>query len=125
MNTRVAVPLTQEAYDAVSHIAGIEGISRGRFLANILEAAMPSVVMISAGFRAAESMSKEETAEYLRGIQQANETLAQAVSGLFDIQGSDGVEHGASGPAGGRSTSRADPPDSNRGVHNLAGGEKS
>jgi hypothetical protein len=62
MNTRVAVPLTQEAYDAVSFLADLNGVSRGRYLADLLEAAVPSILAVERAYRAAMDMDVEQRA---------------------------------------------------------------
>lgn len=60
MNTRVAVPLTQEVYDAVSFLAERNGVSRGRYLADLLEVAFPSIVATAKAYERAMDMDAEQ-----------------------------------------------------------------
>lgn len=122
MNTRVAVPLTQEAYDAVSFLAKLQGVSRGRFLANILDVAMPGFVAVKAAYEAAMAVEGEERAQLVAGMAEAErrlmDSLREAMPGVeFDLDGT----AGARSPEGGEGVpvGRADPPYTNRGVHNL------
>ncbi len=122
MNTRVAVPLTQEAYDAVSFLAELQGVSRGRFLADILEAAVPGLLAVQAAFKAAMAVQGEERAQLVAGMAEAErrlmESLRETMPGVdFDLAGTTGARSpkgGEGAPAG-----RADPPNTNRGVHDL------
>lgn len=122
-NTRVAVPLTREGYDAVSFLAKLKGVSRGRFLADVVEVAIPSFVALEAAYKAILAAEGEERAQLVEGMKEAErrlmETLREvipeaeaAVDALFP-------EQGESAPADG-----ADPPNTNRGVQSVdEGGE--
>ncbi|TNC59044.1 hypothetical protein [Rubellimicrobium roseum] len=122
MNTRVAVPLTKEAYDAVSFLAKLKGVSRGRFLADVVEVAVPSFIAIEAAYKAVLAAEGEERAQLLEGMKQAErrlmETLAEAMPESADETAS-AVD--ARFPEGGERASAdgANPPYTNRGVHNL------
>lgn len=87
MNTRVAVPLSQEAYDAVSLICKLSGVSRGRFLADTLEAAIPGFLKIAEAYRKAEAVNGAERAAILKGMHTAERFLMQAMqeSNLLDL----------------------------------------
>lgn len=79
MNTRVAVPLSQEAYDAVTLLAEIAGVSRGRYLADTLEAAIPSFLAVAAAYRAARAVEGEERAQLIAGMAEAEKRLLAAL----------------------------------------------
>jgi hypothetical protein len=80
MNTRVAVPLSQEAYDAVTLLAEVGRVSRGRFLADILEAAVPSFLAVAAAYRAAMAVEGEERAQLVAGMAEAEKRLLAALA---------------------------------------------
>lgn len=79
MNTRVAVPLTKEAYDAISLISEISGTSRGRILAETVEAAIPSFIAIADAYRIAMKLDVEKRASYLEGMKMAEIALLKVV----------------------------------------------
>jgi hypothetical protein len=78
-NTRIAVPLSPEAYDAISLVAKIGGVSRGRLLADTLEAIVPSYILIASAFRAAQAVEGEERAAMVEAIVKAEEALQRAL----------------------------------------------
>lgn len=80
MNTRITVPLSQEAYDAVTLLAKIGGISRGKFLAETLEAAIPSFLTVAAAYRAAMAVEGEERAQLVAGMAEAERHLMAAIA---------------------------------------------
>lgn len=115
MNTRVAVPLSKEAYDAVSVISEMSGVSRGRFLADTLEAAVPSFIAIATAFRAAQAVEGVERQSILDAMSAAERKLMDALSDtdiVFGKTGSASVQTASAGGADGG----ADPPVTNRGV---------
>lgn len=60
MNTRVAVPFSQEAYDAVTFLADRNGVSRGRYIADLLEPAIPSILAVAQAYQRAMDMDVEQ-----------------------------------------------------------------
>lgn len=80
MNTRVTVPLSKEAYDAVTLLAQIGGVSRGRYLADTLEAAIPSFLAVAAAYRAAMAVEGEERANLVAGMAEAEKRLLAALA---------------------------------------------
>ena len=119
MNTRVAVPLSKEAYDAVSLICKMSGVSRGKFLADTLEAAIPGFIKIAEAYRAAEAVNGDEREAILSGMLAAERRLLSALNevNLLDLMEEDGPPH-SSAPKGGRGEcgGPSDPPYTNRGV---------
>lgn len=124
-NTRVAVPLSEEGYDAVSFLAKLQGVSRGRFLADVLDVAIPGFVAVQAAYKAAMAVEGEERAQLIAGMAEAErrlmESLRETMPGVeFDVYrpaDARAPEKGKRAPAG--RTGRADPPNTNRGVQNL------
>ena len=92
MNTRVAVPLSQEAYDAITLLAEVGGVSRGRFIADALEAAIPGFLAVAAAYRAAMAVEGEERAQLVAAMAEAEKrlmaSLSQTMPGVFDQDGS-------------------------------------
>ena len=132
MNTRIAVPFTKTDYETVSYLAKQEGKSRGQFVRDLVEAAMPSLNMIATAYLAADKMADQERAEYFAGVNRANDVLLQTYGTVFeksiravysdrsgspqgDAEGTPAAHTGATGSDG------SEPPLTNRGVHNLAG----
>lgn len=118
MNTRVAVPLTKEAYDAVTFLAKVGGTSRGRLLADTIEAAIPSLIKVADAFRLAQQLEGEERASLLRSFEQSEKYLLDALS---VVDGSPlPFQKGSASPASGAfqvpGADEADPPITNRGV---------
>lgn len=120
MNTRVAVPLSKEGYDAVSFLAGLKGVSRGRFLADVIEVAIPGFVAVERAYKAVMAAEGEERAQLIAGMAEAEkrlmDSLQQAMPGVdFDLDRTADArspEGGEGAPVG-----RADPHYTNRGVH--------
>lgn len=81
-NTRVAVPLTEEGYDAISTIAKISGKSRGRIMADAFEVAVPSFIAIAKAYKAAQAVEGAERDSILQAMQRAEEKL---VGTLHDV----------------------------------------
>ncbi len=127
-NTRVAVPLSEEAYDAISKISEITGISRGRFVADTLEAAIPSFIAIADAYRMAEQVQGAERDAVLNAMKQAEERLLASLGAEvpFKMDGHSTAISGASAAPSRNSFGEgvvgashdADPPIANRGVHN-------
>lgn len=92
MNTRVAVPLSQEAYDAITLICKISGVPRGQFLADTLEAAIPGFIKIAEAYRAAEAVNGAERTAILKGMHTAERFLMKAMqeANLLDLMEEDG-----------------------------------
>lgn len=111
MNTRVAVPLSQEAYDAITLLAEVGKTSRGRILADAVAAALPSLQRMADAYRLALSVEGEERAEIVRAFEVAEKKLLDA---LTSSEGSLLAELGRSDVAGARAPARvpvaADPP---------------
>ena len=103
MNTRVAVPLSKEAYDAVSLICKMSGVSRGKFLADTLEAAIPGFIKIAEAFRAAEAVQGDEREAILSGMLAAERRLLSVLDevSLLDLMEPDGPPPSPA-PKGGR-----------------------
>ena len=113
MNTRVTVPLTKEAYDAVTLIAEIGGISRGRFLADVLEAAIPSFLTIAAAYRAAQAVEGEERAALVDAMTEAEKKLLEVMQEVAPAPSQDQADRPSPAPrqgAGSAGEGRADPP---------------
>lgn len=125
-NTRVAVPLTEEAYDAISLISQVTGVSRGRILADAFEAAAPSFIAVAAAYRAAMAVEGEERQAIIDAMHQAENKLLGALSDLDLPRLSQGEESCASArrPEGQEraDAQRPDPPVTNRGVPNSSKG---
>lgn len=83
MNTRVTVPLSKEAYDAVTLLAEIGGVSRGRYIADALEAAIPGFLAVAAAYRAALAVENEERAALVAGMAEAERRLLASLSGVL------------------------------------------
>ena len=114
---RIIVPLSQEAYDAISTIAEYSGTPRGRIISEALEAAVPAYIAIATAFRAAKAVEGEERQAIIDAMQASSDHLIAA----FEKTGlPHGLDHEAAGD--GRDAFHApravhaDPPDSNRGV---------
>lgn len=125
-NTRIAVPLSEEAYDAISTVAEMSGVSRGRLLADALEAAIPAYTAVAAAYRAAQAVHGEEREAIVQAMHLAEKKLMAAVAEM-DLSGSDPeIERTAPArsPEGGKraGAGRADPPVTNRGVPTPAKG---
>lgn len=113
MTTRVAVPLTQEAYDAVSLICKLSGVSRGKFLADTLEAAIPGFIKIADAYRMAHAVDGEERKAILDGMQAAERALMRAMqeTDLLSLMEADSTSTAsASKEARGAGEGRSDPP---------------
>lgn len=109
MNTRVTVPLSQEAYDAVTLLAEIAGVSRGRYLADTLEAAIPSFLAVAAAYRAARAVEGEERAQLVAGMAEAEKRLLGALSEF--VPGASGASGSAPPSEGSAGAERpSDPP---------------
>ena len=121
-NTRVAVPLSDEAYDAVSFLAKVGGVSRGKFLAETLEAAIPSFLAIQAAYKAALAVEGEERAQLVAGMKEAERRLMESLVEVLPASAGSSRSSDAGSPAGGERVSgdRADPPVTNRGVPNAS-----
>lgn len=104
MNTRVAVPLSQEAYDAVSFLAEIGGTSRGRFLADLLEAAVPGLLLAQAKYKEAMAVEGEQRAAILAQMANTEDrllaVLGEVVPASPDTLSDDGSEHERAAPQG-------------------------
>lgn len=120
-NTRVAVPLSEEGYDAVTFLAELQGISRGRLLANIVDMAIPSLVTVQAAFKAAMAVEGEERAQLVAGMAEAERRLMATLGEVVPSLSEGSAPSGARPSKGGERASegRLDPPNTNRGVHNL------
>jgi len=117
MNTRVAVPLTQEAYEAVSFLSEISGRSRGKVLAEAIEMAVPSLIRTASAYRHALSVEGEERAAILEAFNRAEQHLLDALTHVegFPFTASQGsVDCAVRDPE--RAVRAADPPGTNRGV---------
>ncbi len=134
-NTRIAVPLSEEAYDAISKICEISGISRGRFVADTLEAAIPSFIAIADAYRMAEQVEGAERDAVLSAMKQAEERLFASLGAEVPFKFSRHSTVNSEAPAapprnlfGGGvvgASPEADPPIANRGVHNsIKGGQE-
>lgn len=117
MNTRVAVPLSQEAYEAVSFLAKVGKTSRGKILADAVSAALPSLQRTAQIYQAAIQAEAGEREAMLEAFVRAEKHLLDALAtSLPDYPDPD---HASDGPAGGaldRGDGPSDPPDTNRGV---------
>nr|CRY96575.1 hypothetical protein [uncultured prokaryote] len=124
MNTRIAVPLSKEAYDAISEIAKINGMSRGKFVAEALEGVIPSFLRIASAYRAAQALDEDEMGAVSDVFKRAEEhlmaSLTDADRALLEVELERGRAPQAEGEAGARS--RSDPPATNRGVPKFSSG---
>lgn len=111
-NTRVAVPLSEEGYDAISLISQMTGVSRGRILAEALEAAVPAFITIAQAYQMTLNVEASEKATILDAMGRAEahlvEALRQAGVELGDVEGRPVVGGGEAEPDGARE--RSDPP---------------
>lgn len=112
-NTRVAVPLSDEAYDAVSTIARVTGVSRGKYLADVLEGAIPSFLAVARAIRAAEAISQDEGDKARSAVLHAESEMLAALNELtgklnLSLEESDGSAAG--GPQGPDGAEPSDPP---------------
>ena len=143
---RIAVPVSNELYDACTTLAGVSGGGRGRVLAEVLTEIEPMLIAAAAGYQAAERFHGEQRsamAARLDKVQgQLNDALASLPdsardqlfaslgamgSVLADIQngpteaapeGGDKTATAADAAGTARSTdAEARPPHTNRGVH--------
>lgn len=117
MNTRVAVPLSQEAYDAITLLAEVGGVSRGRFIADALEAAIPGFLAVAAAYQAAMAVEGEERAQLVAGMKEAERrlmaSLAETMPGVFPEDPFEGGSAPARAPEEGERAGAerpADPP---------------
>lgn len=116
MNTRVAVPLSEEAYEAVSLIAEIGGVSRGRLLAEALDGVVPSFIAIAAAYRAAQAVHGSEKEAMREAMSRAENKLLEALEdALSDVNEETDRLHAHGATATG-ARGRSDPPVTNRGV---------
>jgi hypothetical protein len=95
MNTRVAVPLSKEAYEAVSFLAEVSGTSRGRVLAQSIEAAIPALLTIADAYREALTVEGDERQKIVKSFETAEQYLLDAMTKatgnpLHDLRRSDG-----------------------------------
>lgn len=111
MNTRVAVTLTKEAYDAVTLLAEIGKTSRAKVLGGAVEAAVPALVTIADAYREAMAVEGQERNTIVKSFETAEQFLLDALtqssgSLLKNMSGSDGRDSDAK-----RGVSRrSDPP---------------
>lgn len=113
MNTRIAVPLSREAYDAISLLCKISGVSRGKFLADTLEAAIPGFIKIADAYRAAAKVEGAERDAILNGMQAAERHLMhtlEAVDLLTLMEGEGRSSAPAPNRQMGEDERRSDPP---------------
>jgi len=121
MNTRVTVPLSPKEYEAVSVLSQLAGVSRGRFLADILSVITPSLTMQAAAYRAAMELEGREREAFLDGINKAETVLRDALAPLnldldeMEVPDREATDARARTRADG-SQADSDPPVTNRGV---------
>ena len=112
-NTRVAVPLSEEVYDAVSTVARAAGVSRGKFLADLLHDAMPSLLAVARAVRAVEAISQDEGDKARAAILNAEKEMIAAMNALSQNLQMSSDEEGAAaagGPQGTDGDDVSDPP---------------
>lgn len=115
MNTRVAVPLSQEAYDAVSFLAKVGGSSRGKVLSDAISAAVPSILRMADAYRAALEVEGQERQQIIESFEKAERHLLDALTGNV-LMLSELVSGGEGARAQARVSALPDPPATNRGV---------
>ena len=114
---RIIVPLSQEAYDAISTIAEYSGTPRGRIISEALEAAVPAYIAIATAFRAAKAVEGEERQAIIDSMEASADHLLAAFEKTGLPHGLDDQEAGNGRDASDATRAvRAEPPDSNRGV---------
>ena len=112
-NTRVAVPLSEEAYDAVSTIARVSGVSRGKFLADLLNDAVPSLLAVARAVRAVEAISQDEGDKARAAVLNAEKEMISSLNALTEnlrLSSSEADATAAGGPQGTDGDDVSDPP---------------
>lgn len=115
MNTRVAVPLSQEAYDAVTFLAKVGGSSRGKVLSDAISAAVPSLLRMADAYRAALAVEGQERQQIIESFEKAERHLLDALTGNV-LMLSELVSGSVDARASARVSALPDPPATNRGV---------
>ena len=86
-NTRVAVRLDEEVYDAVSTIARLTRSSRGDVLAQLLEPSSAALIKLAAALESAEAVRAKAISEISSGA------LSAILTGNFRVRRADGTTY--------------------------------
>lgn len=111
---RVTVPLSPQAYEAVTHLAEVQKVSRGRVLADLLDPAVPAMVRLSDMLKKFEAMEESEKAHLNDVMTAGGEAFEAIFSALQTME--EGPETGGSERRPAPSPPDDLPPPTNRGV---------
>jgi hypothetical protein len=111
---RVTVPLSPQAYEAVTHLAEVQKISRGRVLADLLDPAVPAMVRLSSMLKKFEALQEDEK-RHLDEVMSAGGEAFQAIFAALQAV-EEGPQEGGSERRPAPSPPADRPPHTNRGV---------